>query len=361
MNKISFIVGARPNFVKLFPIYKKLQNEYELSIIHTNQHFDYNMAMSFIETFNLRVINLIYDDNHNQEKRIDTMVNKIKNILINISPKLVIVFGDVDSSLAGAIAAKELNIQIVHIESGNRCFDQTMPEERNRMQIDKLATYHFISEPNGIKNLLNEKIIQKPQENITYFYVGNPMIDTVLYFKDNAMSHNFYEKLGLEKNNYILITLHRQINVDIDNNLRIIISSVEHLAKEYKIVFPLHPRTKKKILELSLSLNNIVILEPLNYINFLNLMIHASIVITDGGGIQEETTFLNIPCITLRQSTERPITCTLGTNVLIERIDKHHIIELTQKYIGRKKININIPLWDGKSSDRILQYIGQII
>lgn len=337
MKKISLIVGARPNFIKLFPVYTKLQNDYELTIIHTNQHYDYNMAGCFIETFQLKVIELD-NTNINHANYIQLISNKIKDVLLIVNPDLVIVFGDVDSSLAGAIAANELNIKIAHVESGNRCYDQTMPEEINRIHIDKLSSYHFISEPYSINNLLTERIVDKTQENKTYFYVGNPMIDTLLYFKNQAVYQNkFYEEIGLEQNNYILITLHRQINVDIADNLKIILDSLEYLSRTYKIVFPLHPRTRKKILDLSLSLKNIIILEPLNYVDFLNLMINASIVITDGGGIQEETTFLNIPCVTLRTSTERPVTCILGTNILIKQLDKNHIIQTIVEHINVKK------------------------
>lgn len=362
MNKILFIVGTRPNFVKLFPIYESLNslNKYNLIILHTGQHYDQNMSSCFINMFKLNVIDLNIQLPKERENRIQIISSHLIDKIKEINPKLVIVFGDVDSSLAGLIASYKLKMPIAHVESGNRSYDLTMPEEINRLIIDQYSDYHFVSEPNGMINLLQENIIEPENINKTCFYTGNPMIDTLIKFKNEAIILKSYENFGLEKYKYALLTLHRPCNVDNFYSFEEITNMIKNISKKYKIIFPTHPRIKDKMSQLN-EIENIVITEPLDYINFLNLLINSGVVITDSGGISEETTFLGIPCITLRNSTERPITITHGTNILIDYKNYKKVMEIIDKNFG-KRFNLKpIKYWDGKAGIRISQQIDKII
>lgn len=346
MKKIIFIVGTRPNFVKLYPIYKKFKNNYETLIIHTGQHNDFNMAQIFFEEFlinNIININIGYISPNEQLSKI---INECHNIFLQHKPLLVIVFGDVTSTLGGALAANKLNIPIAHIESGNRSFDKTMPEEINRILVDHMSNYLFISEPNGYKNLINEGLI----DNL--HYVGNPMIDTLFAFLPKFIETDFYKSLGLDKYSYIVLTIHRLSNTENLDKLRNLLAALS----SYKIVFPMHPRIKDQII----PSNNLLLIDPQGYIEFMNLIYYSGIVLTDSGGIQEETTFMGIPCITLRPNTERPITCTHGTNKLINITQIMQIKDhINNNFASRSKCNITY--WDGHSSDRIYDIIKDSI
>jgi len=372
MKNIIFIVGTRPNFMKLAPVYNALNKNpttYNLSIIHTGQHYDYNMSDIFFKQLHLpqNIINLNVNNNTPNAQLAEIMI-KLEVQFTLLKPHFVVVFGDVTSTLAGALTANKMNIPLVHIESGNRSFDKTMPEEINRILVDQMTNYYFISEPNGINNLLNERLITYEEENKKWFYVGNPMIDTLLTFIDVANETLYYKSLDLTKNNYILITLHRQSNVDDDDNLQKIINIINLLAERYMIVMPVHPRKRSKIVALLKPVETIKIIDPLGYIEFINLLANCGLIMTDSGGVQEESTVLGIPCITLRPNTERPITCSHGTNTLYNICDdssngNNQLISLVDSKYQQYKLNEtnNILYWDGKSGERIVDIFDNII
>lgn len=355
MEKIVLVVGARPNFMKAYPIYNALKEYFELTLIHTGQHFDEKMSDIFFNQLNftkpdihlllesktrageydnkLYVNNLEYLEDKNQVIQdlltIDADVlgqlgeirDKLKIEFEKICPDLVMVFGDITSTLSASLAAKMLNIEIAHIESGLRSFDLSMPEEVNRILTDMITTYYFITEQSGVDNLKNEGL-----DNGHLYLVGNPMIDCLMMFKDRALETDYNKTLGLEEKQYILITLHRPSNVDDMNKLEEISNDIIKLSEIEKIVFPIHPRTRKNLENLNIlgRMDKIILCEPLGYLEFICLEARAKYIITDSGGIQEETTFLKVLCYTLRDNTERPSTLIEngGTNRLIKYIYK---------------------------------------
>ena len=378
MKKITLIVGARPNFMKAFPVYESLKNNFELTLIHTGQHFDEKMSQVFFDElgfpkpsihFDLisksragELDNKLYIENNEYIKNINVVIedlvkydgeklgqlgeirDKLYNHFEKNKPDLVIVFGDVTSTLSASIACRKLNIDIAHIESGLRSGDLSMPEEINRILTDNMSTYFFITEQAGVDNLKKEGITKN------VFLVGNTMIDTQKKHLDKALNTKYSEKIGVQNGNYILITLHRPSNVDDINKLREIFDDLFDLSKTEKMVYPIHPRTKmnlKKIgyFEKIKENKNIILDEPLGYLEFTCLIANCKYLITDSGGLQEESTALNIPCFTLRDNTERP--CTLiknqGTNQMIKKISDIKI----------KECNNRMELWDGESSNRI--------
>ena len=386
MKKIILIVGARPNFMKAFPVYQVLREDFELTLIHTGQHFDSKMSDVFFNQLGFPVPDIhlslesksrageldtkLYVDNKEYlrdkniviQELIETDYKKLGQLgeikykleieFDRIKPDMVIVFGDVTSTLAAGLAAKNLNIELSHVESGLRSGDLEMPEEVNRILTDHISTYYFVTEQSGVNNLKNEGI----EDNV--YLVGNTMIDCLFMFKDKALETKYHEKIGLKSKEYVLVTLHRPGNVDNLDKLREIFDDLIELAKNEKIVYPVHPRTKTNLekigyLEKINSNQNIILEEPLGYLEFTCLESNAKYVITDSGGIQEETTALNVPCFTLRPNTERP--CTLiencGTNTLINKLDEIKLKEC----VG----NID-DLWDGKSSEKILTKLKSI-
>ena len=376
-KKIALIIGARPNFMKAFPVYEALQNDFELTLIHTGQHFDEKMSKVFFEqlkfphpdihlTLEKRTKAGDFDDklylnNIEYLKNKDKVIEDIKKynedlgqlgeirdkLLIEfnkIKPDLVIVFGDVTSTLASSIAAKILNIELAHVESGLRSGDIKMPEEVNRILTDHITDYYFVTEESGIYNLKKNGIT----ENV--YLVGNTMIDTQKKYLQEALNTKYHEKLGVKTKEYILITLHRPSNVDNMKKLKEIFDNLEELSKTNKLVYPIHPRTKKNLKNLDYiekveNNSNIILQEPLGYLEFTCLMANSKYIITDSGGLQEESTALDIPCFTLRENTERPSTFieNHGTNQLINKISE---IEL-------KPCKSSMDLWDGKSSEKI--------
>lgn len=312
--KIIFIIGARPNYMKAIPLYHKLKN---VIIIHTMQHYDSNMNTI------LKNIPVIYLEKNN------TMCQLVKYFKL-IKPKLVIVFGDVNSTLIGAIVTKKMDIKLAHIEAGLRSFTD-IPEETNRIIVDHLSDYHFVTEPSAILNLKNEGITK----NI--FYVGNLMIDSLINVK---ISLPIYE-------NYIVLTLHRPSNVDNKQKYQKIIKFMDN----YNVIFPIHHRSVKYLPKTK----NMKIINPLPYNKFISLINHSKLVITDSGGIQEETSYMGIPCITLRKSTERPITIIKGTNHLMEFDEKILKNKIDELYGKRYQTKIN--KWDGKTADRIVDIL----
>jgi UDP-N-acetylglucosamine 2-epimerase (non-hydrolysing) len=380
MKKIVLIIGARPNFMKAFPVYEALRNDFAVTLIHTGQHFDEKMSKVFFEqlkfphpdihlTLEKRTKagdfdNKLYVENETYLKNKDVVIeelkgfdgelgqlgeirDKLKNEFEKIQPDLVMVFGDVTSTLAAGLAAKMLNIKLAHVESGLRSGDIKMPEEVNRILTDHISDYYFVTEQSGVDNLKNEG----KTENV--YLVGNTMIDTQKKYLQQALNTKYNETLGVKSKEYILVTLRRPSNVDNLEKLKEIFDDFEELSKTEMLVYPIHPRTKKNLeklgyLEKVESNKNILLQEPLGYLEFTCLIANCKYMITDSGGIQEETTALDIPCFTLRENTERPSTLmeNHGTNQLIHKISE---IEL-------KECKGKMDLWDGKSSVRVKKY-----
>jgi len=342
---IILIIGTRPNYMKAYPLYNKLKKtNNNIYLIHTGQHYDNNMNKIFLEEFKLKPDIQFRLESKNESEQLGEIIINLSKYFIEIKPDIVIVFGDVTSTLAGGLVANKMGIKLVHIESGLRSYDNSMPEEINRILVDKISDIHIITEESGIINLEKEGIKNN-------YLVGNTMIDTLIEFLPEIRIRNYNNKLNIS--NYIVLTLHRQSNVNNINKLNNILEKINNISNKYsiKIIYPKHPRIKEV-----LDYNNIKIIEPLGYIDFMSLINNSRIVITDSGGIQEETTFLNIPCLTLRNNTERPFTLIEngGTNKLININNLEQEIDfLLKNKINKKEDKLN----DGKVSDKIINII----
>jgi len=358
--KILSVVGARPNFVKIAPLVKEFKKFPVINhiLIHTGQHYDNYMSDSFIN--DLEISRPHYNLNVGPGKhgeQTGKILIELEKHFIKHKPHLVLVVGDVNSTVAASLAATKLGIDIVHVEAGLRSFDRDMPEEINRIITDQLSNYLFTHEDSAHKNLTNEGVSPKK-----IHFVGNIMIDTLKSNIKKTDSINILDKLQVSPNNYVLLTLHRPSNVDIKENLLKIINSIETIQKKVKVIWPVHPRTKQMIKKFNLinkieDFENLIITKPLPYLIFLKLMISAKFVLTDSGGIQEETTALGIPCLTIRNNTERPITVSQGTNTIVGT-DTNKIINESQKIINGIYKKGKIPkYWDGKTAERIVKII----
>jgi len=363
--KIVSIVGTRPNFMKIAPIVKEFKkHKIKHILVHTGQHYDFWMSKLFFNE-----LKLPKPDEHlissgaasrGVDQQRDFLKNLVKVALKRQKPNLVIVVGDVNSTVAGAEAAHELGIKVAHVEAGLRSFDMTMPEEINRIRTDAISDFLFTTEKSGNKNLLNEGIAKNK-----IFFVGNVMIDTLLKHRKKAKKSKILKELNLFNKGYCVLTLHRPGNVDNKKSFENMLSILEEVGKKIKIVFPLHPRTRKNIKTLGLNgrmrkISNLVLTRPFGYLDFLCLMDNSKFVLTDSGGIQEETTVLGVPCITLRNNTERPVTIEQGTNLLVST-NKNKIVQAVDKIIGGVNIKGKIPeLWDGKAAARIVKILKNI-
>jgi len=361
--KIVSIVGTRPNFIKIAALVSKFK-KYNINhvLVHTGQHYDTEMSKLFFDELELPKpdINLGVGSGSYGEQ-IGNIIIKLEKVLIREKPDLVVVVGDVNSTFAGALIARQHGIKVAHVEAGLRSFDLAMPEEINRMLTDRISDFLFTTEKSANTNILKEGIVK---EKICF--VGNVMIDTLLKHKEKAQLSGILSKLDLNKNDYAVLTLHRPSNVDNKEDFENVLSILDKIQKKIKIVFPIHPRTKKNIQLFGLdkkikNMENLIINEPLGYLDFLCLMSNSKFVLTDSGGIQEETTVLGIPCITLRNNTERPVTVEQGTNLLVS-IDKSKVIEKSLAIIDNKiKLQAKIPdLWDGKAAERIADVLVNI-
>ncbi len=355
IKKIICIVGARPNFIKIAPLleeFKKYRNLKPI-LVHTGQHYNYQMSKNFFKELNIPKpdYNLkIGSGSHTWQ--IAKIMLKLEAVALKEKPNLIVVAGDVNSTLAGALAAAKLQIPIAHIEAGLRSFDNSMPEEINRKITDSLSDYLFVTEPSGVENLLNEGISKKK-----IFFVGNIMIDTLIKSKIKWQKSKVLKKLNLQKQKYAILTLHRPHNVDNIGNLKNLFQIFKELQEKIQTVFPVHPRTRKNIENAKIkTLSNILLTDPLGYIEFIALLANAKFVLTDSGGIQEEATFLKIPCLTLRKNTERPITVEKGTNTLCWT--KPLILKKVNDILNNKLVKTKKPqLWDGKTAERIVEII----
>ena len=356
--KIVNIVGARPNFVKIAPLMKEIRKiaKFRPFLVHTGQHYGHKMSDVFFGDLAICHPDVCLGvGSGSQSEQIAKMMIGLEKVFKKINPDLALVVGDVNSTLAAALVSAKMNITLAHIEAGLRSFDRTMPEEVNRVITDVLSDYLFTTCPDARYNL--------EREGIAIFLVGNVMIDTLLFFKRKAEKLNIVKtKFNLVPKEYALLTLHRPSNVDEPVVFENILKALKIISRDIPILFPVHPRAQKNIHARKFKkyfLNSDVrLVNPLGYLDFLNVMINSKFVLTDSGGIQEETTVLGIPCLTLRKNTERPITITEGTNI-ITGIEPNMIIREAEKIIsGRAKKGGNIKLWDGHASERIVKILN---
>lgn len=373
--KIVLVAGARPNFMKIAPIIRaikkhnsksktmqslrgtKCRGNLKIILVHTGQHYDSRMSKIFFKELEIPQpdIYLGVGSGSHAEQTAKVMI-KFEKVLLDEKPDLVMVVGDVNSTLAAALCAAKLHIPLAHVEAGLRSYDREMPEEINRVVVDVLSDYLFTPSPDADENLKKEGI---PKEKI--FLVGDVMVDTLLKFKVKSSKLKVLKKLNLKTNGYALLTLHRPSNVDNKENFLKILEAVEEISRRIPIVFPVHPRTKKNMEKFGLTRRGeIHLIEPLGYLEFLKLMMESRFVMTDSGGMQEETTVLNIPCLTLRETTERPITIKEGTNTLVGN-DTKKIIKEAEKILKNRDSDHSFypALWDGKAAERIVSVLSK--
>lgn len=358
--KLVHVVGARPNFMKLAPLYREIkESPIEQKIVHTGQHYDAFMSDIFFEQLQIDKphYHLGVGSGTHTEQTARTML-ALEPVFLQEKPDWVVVYGDVNSTVAAALVCAKNYIKICHVEAGLRSFDRTMPEEINRILTDQLSDLLLTPSPDGNENLLKEGI----SNNV--HLVGNIMIDSLVWslnllnlnpnLAQNALIVT--QQYHLKPKNYLLVTLHRPSNVDDPHKLQNILTSFSQISEKIPILFPIHPRTKKMLSQLSFNPHpNLIFEQPLGYLDFLYLQQNATAIVTDSGGIQEETTYLQIPCLTLRPNTERPITITEGTNMLIG--DDLNLLQLElQKILEGKPKKGKIPhFWDGNTAQRIKQ------
>lgn len=368
-TKILILVGTRPNFMKVTQ-FKKVAESYskfDIRIVHTSQHYSNELSQLFFRDLNLTPdYSLEIPENLSSIAQMAEIMKKLEELIITqFYPDLIMVVGDVNSTLAGALVANKLKIPLAHVESGLRSFDNTMPEEYNRILTDRMSQFLFITEETAYNNLKYEGI---QHDNI--FFVGNTMIDTLVAYQDKIDESDILDKLNVLPESYVVLTMHRPGNVDTVDGLKNILSLIQTLQRKYSsiiknIVFPIHPRTTNNFKKYNLweELNSIPILKitpPLSYFHFQKLLRHAFCIITDSGGVQEETTYLTIPCITLRPSTERPVTMWKGSNILLpfhEESICQHIDSIIHK---QNKKTSPPPYWDGKATERIMAILNDI-
>ena len=361
--KILLIAGARPNFMKIAPIYREAtkHNQAQCRIVHTGQHYDYEMSEAFFRDLGLPKPDFFLNAGSGSHAvQTAKIMVAFEELCRNERPDLIIVVGDVNSTLACSIVAKKLRIEVAHVEAGLRSFDLSMPEEINRMVTDSISDYFFVTEESGEANLIQEG---KSKDSI--HFVGNVMIDNLFYqlgklngdISGQFKTSKIKEKLG----DYAFLTLHRPSNVDTKPEFREITEALNLIAKEMPILFPVHPRTKKMMDEFNLRLsNNIFLFSPLSFQESLFIWKDAKVVLTDSGGLQEETTALGIPCVTIRENTERPITIKMGTNILAGT-KRESILKAFDNALSKPRNPFRVPpKWDGKAAERIWKILLKI-
>ncbi|MDX1440047.1 MAG: UDP-N-acetylglucosamine 2-epimerase (non-hydrolyzing) [Rubricoccaceae bacterium] len=362
MFRILSVVGARPNFVKVGALHRAFEThpDFESRIVHTGQHYDRQMSSVFFEQLELPEPHkyLGVGSGTHAEQTARVMV-AFERVVLDEKPDCIVVVGDVNSTLAATIVCAKLHIAVAHVEAGLRSGDRSMPEEINRVATDAISDILYVTERSGVDNLLNEGV---PADHICF--AGNVMIDSLVHYKAKAEATGTVARLGLERGTYALMTMHRPATVDALDQLEVLAEAIRQI--DCPIVFPIHPRTKSR-LEASglfnglLQIDTLLLTEPMGYLQFLNLMTHAGVLITDSGGVQEETTFLGVPCITLRPNTERPVTVELGTNRLLP-LDPGSIRKaVNDALVGNWPGGELPPLWDGKAGGRIASHLAEYL
>lgn len=357
--RAACVVGARPNFVKMAALLRAFEAHpaFDAKLIHTGQHFSPEMSDLFFEE-----LELPRPDYHlgvhegSPTTRIAEMIARLEKVFDEVAPAVVVVVGDVDSTLAAALAASRMGIRIAHVEAGLRSRDRSMPEELNRLATDALSDWLFASEQSGVENLRAEGVADE-----RILYCGNVMIDTLLRFRDKAARSTVLERLGLEAGSYVLATLHRPANVDDPERLRDLMSVLSALAERAPVVFPVHPRARSKVDACGPFPPMLRLAPPQGYLDFLRLMQDARLALTDSGGVQEETTVLRTPCLTLRENTERPATITEGTNRLVG-VEPRKILQAAEEALSRSATRDSRPhLWDGLAAPRIVDALAELL
>ncbi|MBU0985234.1 MAG: UDP-N-acetylglucosamine 2-epimerase (non-hydrolyzing) [candidate division Zixibacteria bacterium] len=364
MKKVALVVGARPNFMKAAPLMRELlrhKNTLQPWLIHTGQHYDRALSQLFFEELGIPEPDLylgVGSGTHAEQTA--RIMMEIEGPLQAQAPDLVVVFGDINSTMAAAIVAKKLNLKLAHVEAGLRSFDETMPEEINRIVTDRLADYLFVSEQSGLDHLAAEGV---PAKKI--YFTGNIMIDSLVSNLTLARNNDILDRLELTSGEYIAMTMHRPSNVDDRESLRDLMRCIGDISKRLPIVFPCHPRTRKRFEEFGLtdggSGNRVMLIDPVGYLEFLKLQSEARLVLTDSGGIQEETTYLGIPCVTMRENTERPATVDLGTNVICGTDPAAITAAVDSVFAGKGKKGRIPDLWDGHTAERIVAILHEVL
>ena len=358
--KIINIVGARPNLPKIAPLMREMQRHQEIDpiLVHTGQHYDEALSDIFFRQMGIPApqVNLEVGSGSHASQTAEVL-KRIEPVLLEHKPDLVLVVGDVNSTIAVSLAAAKLGIPIVHVEAGLRSFDRSMPEEINRILTDALADYLFVTEEDAIQHLLKEG---RPRESI--YLVGNVMIDSLRHFLPIAQKSPIGEDLALKNGadwrRFAVLTLHRPSNVDSTEKLAELLSAIDAIAAQVPVIFPVHPRTQQRLAQAGIKHHpDLKLIPPVGYLDFLCLLSKATLVLTDSGGIQEETTALGIPCLTLRENTERPITISEGTNQLIGTDPAKIIPASNQILAGRGKPGRIPPFWDGHAAERIVEIL----
>ena len=356
--KILAVVGARPNFVKIAPIMAELA-EYpyiRTTLVHTGQHYDARMSDSFFANLEIpRPDTNLKVQSTGAIAQIAEIMTRLEPVLERVHPDVVVVVGDVNSTVAATLAAVKVGRPVAHVEAGLRSFDRAMPEEVNRILTDSVSDLLFTSEPSGDENLIREGV--SPEK---IHFVGNVMIDTLFRYRERARESDVLDRLHLSGGGYAVLTLHRPSNVDDEGTLGMLLGAIARIQAEIPVVFPVHPRTRRRLEALAGVLPpmpGLRLVDPMPYLDFLQLMGEARCVLTDSGGIQEETTALRIPCLTLRHNTERPITVTRGTNRIVGT-DPSAIYEIWRQVADGQWASGELPeLWDGKAAGRIVRVL----
>jgi UDP-N-acetylglucosamine 2-epimerase (non-hydrolysing) len=359
------VVGARPNFMKVAPLHRAFSARaahVRHLICHTGQHYDEKMSKVFFEDLELPQpdVYLGVGSGSHAEQTARVMV-EFEKVLLDLRPDLVIVVGDVNSTLACSVTAAKLGVPVAHVEAGLRSFDRGMPEEINRLVTDVLSDHLFVTEEAGLRNLRHEGV---PEEKV--HFVGHVMIDSLLHYRAKAQSTTALRDFGLTPRQYTLVTLHRPSNVDVRENLEKVLDIFEQLQGGTRFLFPVHPRTRSRIAAFGLqerfdAIDALQLCDPIGYLDFLSLLDNAALVLTDSGGIQEETTSLGVPCITLRENTERPVTVDIGTNLLLG-MDVPAVVRAAREvFAGRAKRGASPPLWDGRAAERIADILLNVV
>jgi UDP-N-acetylglucosamine 2-epimerase (non-hydrolysing) len=352
--KIIAVVGARPNFMKVAPIWRILDRDgrFQKRLVHTGQHYDDNMSKVFFDDLRLPrpdVYMGVGSGSHGQQT--GRIMIEFERVVEEEAPDLVVVVGDVNSTMACTLVAVKMGVPVAHVEAGLRSFDREMPEEINRMVTDILAEILLTHSPEAETNLVNEGVSRDKVH-----FVGNVMIDSLLYYMPEAEASTVHETLSLEPRAYGLVTLHRPSNVDDPRQLSSILDALVTIGADKPLLFPVHPRTRKVIKDNKIDVpsERLRLIDPVGYLDFLKLMNYSSIVLTDSGGIQEETTALEIPCVTIRENTERPVTIQIGTNVLAGT-SRDRIVEEALRLLRDGVEGSRVPdLWDGRAAERIV-------
>ncbi|WP_204343882.1 non-hydrolyzing UDP-N-acetylglucosamine 2-epimerase [Psychroserpens algicola] len=363
MKKLLIVVGTRPNYIKITQFKtiaaKQFPNQFDIKIVHTGQHFDASMADVFFHQLDIWPDFFLNIKPASANSQVGEIMIKLENIINTFQPDMVLVPGDVNSTLAAALTTYKLGVKLGHLESGLRSFDRSMPEEINRILVDEITDFYFVTEQSGIDNLINEG---KSKDQI--HFVGNTMIDTLCAFENDIENQELLSTYNLNKGDYILMTIHRPATVDNKKGLDQLLALIQSLPSEKRVLFPMHPRTLKNIKSHGLedafkAVDHLTIAAPMDYFSFQNLIHNSAMVLTDSGGIQEETTYKQIPCLTLRPNTERPSTIDIGSNTLLN-FDQDKILDRVQQIISGQYKQGQIPqLWDGKATQRVLEVISK--